>query len=167
LSEDAPLGGFRAEALRPSPNGSQLKGKRGSALVPLLHVLLGAMLGALVATSIIPRLHLRNLAVFNPWPRPVIAAGVGGALTGLLRRSSRWWETAGAAAVAGVVSLWLPYGLMRASQGKVLFAERTFVSVFAADWARLAAYGAPAGAVAAALATLTSVLTKRARKPRA
>lgn len=164
MSEQPPLGGWRLEDLRPSPNGSRLR--RRSRLLPLSATLLGTLLGALVATSIVPRLHLRNLAVYNPWPRPVIAAAVAGALVGALRRAGRWWAGAVGGAVVGVVSLWLVYSMMRASQGRVLYVERSYARVFAADLARLAAYGGPSGALAGAAAVGLRLLLGRGRAAR-
>lgn len=140
------IGPFDPGRLQPSTNGH---GKRKRKLVPtraaVWRVTAGALLGSIVALSIVPRIHFLNLALFNPWVRPVIAAGVGGLVAGLTRRSGRL-AAALAGAAGGVFGLWLAY-LVTRSQVRVLFVERSASRVLLADLGRLAAYGVIPGAL--------------------
>jgi hypothetical protein len=113
-------------------------------------VTFGFLAGAVLATSIVPRLQWLNLARVGWWGRPVLAAVVAGALAGTLRRGD-----ARAAVLAGglaaLAALWGVYALARTST-RVLFVERSFVRVVAADLMRLFAYAVPAGAAGAGVA---------------
>ena len=105
----------------------------------------GVLVAGILATSIVPRVSMLNLAFFNPWQRPVVAAGVGGIAAGATRRG-RLWTSALAGAGAAVLALWCVYGITRL-QNRVLWVERSALRVVIADCARLAAYAAPAGAL--------------------
>lgn len=167
MSEGTPVEIWGTDGLRPSPNGSRLKQSR-SRRRAIGGLALGTLLGALVATAIVPRLHLRNLAIYNPWLRPVAAAAVGGILVGAMRADARRWAVAALGAVAGVAALWLVYALMRSAQGRVLYVETSFARVFFGDLARLGAYGAPAGALGGVVgARLRGLGTARRRAPAA
>jgi hypothetical protein len=164
MSEGTPIGVWARGDLRPSPNGSRLK-RRRSRFAVAGGVALGTLLGALLATAIVPRLHLRNLAVYNPWPRPVVAAVAGGLLVGAARVHARRWAAPLGGAMAGVAALWLVYALMRSAQGRVLYVGTSFAHVFLADLARLAAYGAPAGALGGGVGARLRELRGRRRAP--
>jgi len=144
---DPPYGPFRLEVPPPSPNGHT----RWPAVTRTRRALRGVPVGVLVtgalATSVVSRVSLLNLAFFNPWQRPVVVSGVGGIAAGAARRG-RLWTAAVAGAGAAVLALWFVYGLTRA-QHQVLWVERNALRVVAADLARLAAYAAPAGALGA------------------
>jgi hypothetical protein len=111
-------------------------------------VVAGALVAAMAAGALVPRIHFLNLALYNPWVRPVLAAGAGGFVAGLVRRST---PSAGAlaGAVAGVFGLWLAY-LATRSQFRVLFVERSAAHVILADLTRLAAYAAAPGVLGGA-----------------
>lgn len=108
---------------------------------------MGVLASGLLATSIVPRLSLLNLAFFEPWRRPVIASGIGGLATGATRRSHAW-SAALAGAAAATLALWVVYTGTRL-QNQVLWVERSPFRVITADLARLAAYAAPSGALGA------------------
>lgn len=110
------------------------------------------------------RLQWLNLATVGTWVRPVIAAVAGGALVGWFRRDDARAAVVGGA-VAGLLSLWGVYVLVRASVD-VLFVERSFALVVVADLVRLLAYGAPAGAAGAALVWAARARPHRRRAPR-
>jgi hypothetical protein len=110
----------------------------------------GFLLGSLLATSLVPRLQWLNLATIGWWGRPVIAAVGAGLIIGSFRRDDL--RTAAiAGAIGGLLALWGVYAIARLSV-HVLFVDRSVARVVSADLLRLAAYGAPAGAVGAAVA---------------
>jgi len=162
-SDGTPYPPFRFEVPPPSQNGHRKSEHRR-----LRRAVRGAPAGLLVsgflAASIVPRLSLLNLAFFNPWQRPVVAAGVGGFAAGASRRG-RAWSASIIGAVCGVTALWVTYGATRA-QNRVLFIERDPLMVFLADLSRLAAYAVPAGAIGALVGWAARRLVERARARR-
>jgi hypothetical protein len=154
---------FRFDAPPASPNGHRKTGR--SALREAVRgVPAGLLVTGFVATSIVPRLSLLNLAFFNPWQRPVVATGIGGLAAGASRRG-RMWSAVLVGGLCAVAALWFVYGVTR-TQNRVLFVERDPVRVILADLARLAAYAAPAGGVGAAVGALVRRVVARARAKR-
>jgi len=154
---------FRFDVPAPSPNGHQKR--RPTRLRQAIRGVPGGLLVSIfVSASIVPRLSLLNLAFFEPWHRPVIAAGVGGLAAGAARRG-RLWSAAVVGAICAVAGLWAVYGVIRV-QNPVLFVGRDPVRVILADLLRLGAYAAPAGAVGALLGALFRRLIERARARR-
>jgi hypothetical protein len=81
----------------------------------------------------------------------VIAAAAAGVLIGAFRGDDlRTAVIAGA--IGGLLSLWGVYAIVRLSV-HVLFVDRSIAHVVASDLLRLAAYGIPAGAAGAAVAS--------------
>jgi len=155
---------FRYEVPEPSSNGHRRR-DRGRIRDAVRGVPAGLFLTVFLATSIVPRLSLLNLAFFNPWQRPVIATGVGGVAAGASRRGG-WASACVVGALCGIAGLWLVYGVTRA-QNPVLFVDRDPVRVILSDMARLSAYAAPAGAVgAAAGAFIRRLVMKRRSRDR-
>lgn len=150
----------------PSPNGSGKRRARPRAGT-LRGVVVGLLVTGMLATSVVPRLHLLNLAFYNPWRRPVVVSGIGGIAAGAARRG-RPVGAALAGALAAVLAVWVVYGMTRA-QIQVLFVEREPLRVVLADLGRLAAYAAPAGALGAlagwGLRVLGTVLRDRRTHP--
>lgn len=144
---DPPYGPFRLHVPPPSSNGHERRKPRSRLRKAVGGVPWGVLAAGLLATSIVPRLSLLNLAFFNPWQRPVIAAGVGGVATGATRRSHLWTAVL-AGGVAAMLALWIVYAGTRL-QNRVLWVERSAFNVITADLARLAAYALPAGAAGA------------------
>jgi hypothetical protein len=144
---DPPYGPFRLHVPPGSPNGHDKRTPPSPLRRALSGLPAGVLVAGLVATSIVPRLSLLNLAFFNPWQRPVIAAGLGGLATGATRRSNAW-TAAIAGAVAATLALWIVYAGTRLTN-PVLWVERSAVRVVTADLARLAAYAIPSGALGA------------------
>jgi hypothetical protein len=138
----------RIEDFKPEPrahsNGSKTHRRR-----PLSGVIFGVLIGGLLATSIIGRLQWLNLAQIGWWGPPVIAAGAAGIMVGQYRRDEVRFAIFGGA-VAGLISLWGVYAIVRIST-PVLFVERSMVRVVVAELARLFAYAVPAGAAGGAL----------------
>jgi len=130
--------------LAPHTNGSHTR-RRGR-LSPGLTF--GFLLGALLASSLVSRVQWLNLATVGSWPRPVISAAAAGMLVGVFRRDEIG-ATIVTGAIAGLLSLWGVYGIVRLSV-HVLFVDRSITRVVTADLARLLAYGAPGGAAGAA-----------------
>ncbi len=132
----------------PSTNGNGHRGgRRRQRRRALGGISFGVLLGALLATSLVPRLQWLNLSRLGWWGRPVACAVAAGLLVGWYRRDDlrgALW-TGG---IAGVLSLWVVYAMVRASV-PVLFVERSFARVAAIDLARLAIYGAAGGVVGA------------------
>ena len=141
------FGRFPLEVPAPSPNGHDDRPRRTTLRRAVGGLPAGVLVTGLIGVSIIPRLSLLNLAFFNPWQRPVIASGLGGLVTGAVRRS-QLWTAALAGGVAAMLALWLVY-LGTRLQNPVLWIERSAAQVITADLGRLAAYALPAGAVGA------------------
>lgn len=164
---DPPYGPFRLRVPPTSPNGHTKPARAPRARKAISGVPWGVLAAGLLATSIVPRLSLLNLAFFNPWHRPVIAAGIGGVATGATRRSALW-SAAIAGAAAATLALWIVYAGTR-FQNPVLWVERSAARVVAADLARLAAYAVPSGAIGAlagrALRVGIAVVRARRAKP--
>ena len=115
----------------------------------LTGVVFGFLVGALLATSVVPRVQWLNLAlVGSPW-RPVIAAASAGVMVGQFRRDSFRLAMVGGG-IAALLSLWGVYGIVRISV-RVLFVERSITRVVLADLGRLALYAVPAGIAGAAV----------------
>jgi hypothetical protein len=130
--------------LAPHTNGSHTR--RRARLFPGLTF--GFLLGALLASSLVPRVQWLNLATVGSWFRPVIAAIAAGLLVGVFRRDElRAIVITGS--IAGLLTLWGVYGIVRLSV-HVLFVDRSITRVVVADLLRLLAYGAPGGAAGAA-----------------
>jgi hypothetical protein len=127
-------------------------------------VTFGVLLGALLATSLVPRLQWLNLATIGWWGRPVAAAAGAGAMVGAFRRDDLRPVLAGGA-IAGLLSLWGVYGLVRLSV-HVLFVDRSIVRVVTADLLRLLAFGAPGGAAGAAAGWGARVVVERSGNER-
>lgn len=144
---DPPYGPFRIHVPPASPNGHDKRTSPSSLRRAVSGLPAGVLVAGLAATSIVPRLSLLNLAFFNPWQRPVIAAGLGGVAAGATRRSSAWTAVI-AGAAAATLALWIVYAGTRLTN-PVLWVERSAVRVVTADLARLAAYAIPAGALGA------------------
>lgn len=145
MSDDGPrLIEFSPE-LEPHTNGH-----RGRRLRLFPGITFGVLLGSVAAASVVPRLQWLNLAQVGWWGRPVLAAAAAGVLVGAFRRDTPRAAVIGGA-IAGAVSLWAVYGIVRLSV-RVLFVERSVARVVAADLVRLLAYGAAPGAVGAAVA---------------
>jgi hypothetical protein len=159
--DGTPIEPFNLQVPPPSPNGHQKRRRRRGALrgVPAGLLVTGAL-----ATSILPRLHLLNLAFFEPWRRPVVVSGFGGIAAGASRRG-RPWAAALVGAATAVAGLWIVYGMTRA-QNRVLFVERDPVRVIVSDLARLAAYAAPAGGLGAVTGWWARRVVVRTRKRR-
>jgi len=122
-------------------------------------VIFGVLMGALLATSLVSRLQWLNLAIIGSWVRPVIAAAGGGALVGAFRRDDLKASMVGGA-IAGLISLWGVYALVRMSV-HVLFVDRSVARVVVADLLRLLAYAAPGGAAGAAAGWVVRTLIER------
>ncbi len=142
-----PYGPFRLRVPPPSSNGHEDRKPPSTLRRAIGGVPWGVLVSGFVATSIVPRLSLLNLAFFDPWQRPVIAAGIGGVATGVTRRSHAW-TAAVAGGLASTLALWIVYAGTRL-QNQVLWVERSALRVITADLARLAAYAVPAGALGA------------------
>jgi len=146
MADDGPrLAPYKPESdLAPHTNGSHTR--RRARLFPGLTF--GFLLGALLASSLVPRVQWLNLATVGSWIRPVAAALAAGLLVGVFRHDEpRAIVITGA--IAGLLTLWGVYGIVRLSV-RVLFVERSIVRVVLADLLRLLAYGAPGGAAGAA-----------------
>jgi hypothetical protein len=127
-------------------NGSHVRHRRRL----MTGVIFGILLGGLIATNYVPRLQWLNLAQIGSWERPMIAAGIAGAMVGVFRRDDFRLAFAGGA-IAAVVAIWGVYVLVRISVHP-LFVDRSITRVVIADLARLFLYSAPAGALGAAVA---------------
>lgn len=147
----------------PHTNGNGSRTRRRRRAFPA--ITFGALLGVLAAGSLVPRLQWLNLARVGWWGRPVISAAIAGVMTGAFRREERRFAIA-SGAVAGLVTLWLVYAIVRASV-PVLFVERSFARTVAGDLLRLFLEGAPAGAFGAAVAWSVRAFAIRARARRA
>jgi hypothetical protein len=159
------IGPFEAAHGNGSGNGSTNGQRSGSQKIRRVaagvwRVTSGALAGALVAGALVPRIHFLNLAIYNPWVRPVIAAGAGGLVAGLTRRS-KLASAAGWSALAGAAGLWLAYLATRA-QLRTLWVDRSAARVILADLARLGAYGVVPGAIGGVLGA--RLRTRRARE---
>ncbi|HJR18336.1 MAG TPA: hypothetical protein VJ922_01325 [Actinomycetota bacterium] len=161
---DPPYGPFRLEVPPASPNGHDKRTPPSRLRRAVGGLPGGVLVAGLLAVSIVPRLSLLNLAFFNPWQRPVIASGIGGIVTGAVRRSNVW-TAALAGGVAAMLALWIVYTGTRL-QNPVLWVERSAARVITADLTRLAAYALPAGAAGAlagrwARATISAFRARR------
>lgn len=123
----------------PHTNGAKTRRRR-----PLLTgVVFGFLVGALLATSVVPRVQWLNLPITgSPW-RPAIAAAAAGMMVGQFRRDSFRLAILGGG-IAALLSLWGVYGIVRLSV-RVLFVERSITQVVLTDLGRLALYAVPAG----------------------
>jgi hypothetical protein len=129
----------------PHTNGSRLKHRRRI----LGGITFGFLAGSLLATSFVSRLQWLNLATVGSWERPVFAAAGAGVIVGAFRRDDlRAALISGA--IAGLISLWGVYAIVRLSV-HVLFVDRSVARVVTADLLRLGAYGVPGGAAGAAV----------------
>jgi len=133
---------------------------------PLRGVVAGTLAGAIAAAIAIPRVLLLNLALFNPWPRPVIAAALAGLVTGVMRRGGRRRGAMIAGAAAASLGLLVAYAGVRFSV-RVLWVDRNPAAVIAADVFRLTAYAIVPGALAGAAGWLLRGAGRRARNRRA
>ncbi|HEX9694956.1 MAG TPA: hypothetical protein VGB64_01420 [Actinomycetota bacterium] len=131
----------------PSQNGH-----RGANRAPLRDerslrgVTAGVLVSALAAALAIPRILLLNLALFNPWPRPVVVAAAAGLTTGAFRRGGSARAAAISGAAAAALGLLVAYAGVRLSV-RVLWVDRNPARVIAADALRLIAYAAVPGAL--------------------
>lgn len=138
----------RIEEFKPEPRAHS-NGSKTHRRHPFTGVIFGVLLGGLLATSIIGRLQWLNLAQVGWWGPLVLSAGAAGIMVGQYRRDDARLAMIGGA-IAGLISLWGVYAIVRLST-PVLFVERSVVRVVAADLARLLAHALPAGAAGGAL----------------
>ena len=122
------------------------------------------MLGALLATSLVPRLQWLNLATIGWWGRPVLAAFGAGLIIGVFRRDDLRAAVIGGA-IGGLLALWGVYVIVRLSV-HVLFVDRSVARVITADLLRLAAYGTAGGAAGAAAGWGARTTAERAARGR-
>ena len=146
--------------LKPHTNGSRLKHRRRV----LGGITFGFLLGALLATSLVPRLQWLNLATIGWWGRPVLAAFGAGLIIGVFRRDDLRAAVIGGA-IGGLLALWGVYVIVRLSV-HVLFVDRSVARVITADLLRLAAYGTPGGAAGAAAGWGARTTAERAARGR-
>lgn len=162
---DPPYGPFRLAVPPASPNGHEKRTPASRLRRSLGGVPWGVLATGLLATSLIPRLSLLNLALFNPWQRPAIAAGIGSIATGATRRS-HLWTAALAGGAAATLALWVVYAGTRL-QNPVLWVDRSAARVIGADLARLAGYAFPAGALGSVTGRWLRAAAGRVRDRRA
>jgi len=124
----------------------------------------GFLLGALLATSLVPRLQWLNLATIGWWGRPVLAAFGAGLIIGVFRRDDLRAAVIGGA-IGGLLALWGVYVIVRLSV-HVLFVDRSVARVITADLLRLAAYGTAGGAAGAAAGWGARTTAERAARGR-
>jgi hypothetical protein len=164
---DPPYGPYRLEVPPLSPNGHDKRPRISRARRALSGIPAGFVVAVVLATSIIPRLALLNLAFFEPWRRPVFCCVAGGLTAGALRRGRAATIPAGGA-VAALLALWLTYGIVRL-QNPVLWTGRNAAKVIVSDLLRLAVYAIPAGAAGAlagrGLRRLVAIVRTKRAKP--
>jgi len=159
--DESRLAPFEPEPeLKPHTNGSRLKHRRRV----LGGITFGFLLGALLATSLVPRLQWLNLATIGWWGRPVVAAVGAGIIIGFFRHDDLRAGMIGGA-IGGLLALWGVYLIVRLSV-HVLFVDRSIARVITADLLRLAAYGAPGGAAGAVAGWGARTVTERSARGR-
>jgi hypothetical protein len=134
-------------ALPPHTNGNGHRRRRRLRIGT--GVVFGALLGSLVATNYIGRVHWLNLSVFTWWGRFALAAAVAGVMAGTFRRDDVR-AAALAGGVAGIVSIWSVYAIVRVSVHPI-FVDRSLARVVFFDLLRLFAYAGPPGALGGAV----------------
>lgn len=133
------IGPFSLQVPPPSTNGH--RPTRSSLLEPVRRSAPGFVVGLVLCVSTIPRIALLRTSHFAYWWRILIAAAVGGLVTGLVQRSSAL-IAAIAGAVVSIAGLLLAYTIVR---GEV--SEEATVLRVVGDVGGLVAWGVAGGAV--------------------
>lgn len=133
---------------------------------PLRGIAAGVLAGSVAAAIAIPRIALLNLALFNPWHRPVAVAAGAGLVTGVFRRAGSGRSAALAGAVAACLGVLVAYAGVRLSV-RVLWVDRNPLLVVSSDIARLIAYAIVPGALGGFAGRGIRHAGKRARNRRA
>lgn len=133
---------------------------------PLRGVAPGLLVGAVAAAIAIPRILFLNLALFNPWQRPVAVAAAAGLAAGLWRRAGSARGAALAGALAAALGLLVAYAGVRFAV-RVLWVDRNPALVIGADIARLIAYAVVPGILGGAGGHALRRTATRARNRRA
>jgi len=137
--EQPRIGPFSLQIPPPSTNGHRHSG--ASRLEPVRRSAAGFVVGVVLCVSTIPRIALLRTAHFAYWWRILIAAAVGGLVTGIVQRSSAL-VAALAGAVVSIAGLLLAYTIVR---GEV--SEQASVLRVVADIGGLVGWGIAGGAV--------------------
>ncbi|MCA1834591.1 MAG: hypothetical protein ABR548_00950 [Actinomycetota bacterium] len=162
MSEEPRIGPFNMQVPPPSTNGSRVEHR--SPFDALRRLAPAAVVTFVIALSTIPSPALLGTAHFTQWWHLLIAAGVGGAITGLATRSS-WRAAVLTGGAVSAAALLLAYAVV---QGKL---DRTYTATgVLADIARLASWGIVVGGFAgvggAAIANAVQHLSSRSRADR-